>query len=434
VIIALAVACTAQCDMPSADSAIASVGDWSLGRDRLADLLVLAQPLPLDSTTATALVEQWIGMAALAQRASAGADLTGSEALDASLWLERGEALLDAHRRALHAEHTAVTPDRARYEFEADTLRLLAHILRGTTSASSEAERDLQYRTARSILDGLIEGGGWADAVQRSHDIETRDESGLLGLVRVDELPPELRGAAGALEPGQVSAIVESPLGFHILFRPRFGDVSDLYARLLAERLLDEADARAADQLRDTLVIRVESARLPLVREMAAGTAPPNDTMRIAWTDGGVLPAGTVWKYVSALPSDARARLAAATDEAATRFVEQLAVRQARIERARTAGASADAQTLADLETMHRTDAETWLAGLSDGAEPNSRAALGRYMERLVARQIPLRPIPPLFRQWLLEPFDWSHDPLVQSQAVARARHLIESASATTGS
>ncbi|HUF71056.1 MAG TPA: peptidylprolyl isomerase [Longimicrobiales bacterium] len=434
IVLAVALAASAACESPAADRPVAHVADWSLTRERLADLLVLAQPLPLDSTTATAIVEHWIGMAAVAMRAGAGTDLAGEAALDASVWLERREALLDAHRRAIYAADAEVTADRARREFEADTLRLLAHTLRRTTAATSGAERELQRRTARSILDDLIEGGSWPDAAARSEDDETRDASGLLGLLGLEELPPELRDPAAALQPGQVSDVVESPLGFHILYRPRFDDVPDLYARLLSERLLGQADARATERLRDSLDVRIDTAWLGMVRAMASGTAPPDPAARIATWEAGALPADVALKYVSALPSDDRTRMAAAADQALVDFIERLAVRQARFERARASGIEPDTGTLANLEAMHRADVDAWLASLSDATEPFGRAALARYMERLVARQVPLRPIPPLFRQWLLEPLDWSHDRLVQAHAVARARHLVQAASPASGS
>ncbi|NCG33435.1 MAG: hypothetical protein GWP44_11205, partial [Proteobacteria bacterium] len=87
IVLLTAVLTMVACDSPGAGSVpVAQVGDWILAQERLADLLVLAQPLPLDSATVGALVDQWVSMAALAQRVSGGADLDGQEATDASLW------------------------------------------------------------------------------------------------------------------------------------------------------------------------------------------------------------------------------------------------------------------------------------------------------------------------------------------------------------
>jgi len=155
--LAVALAVTATACGPSEDPIpVAHVGDWALTQERLADLLVLAQPLPLDSATVGALVDQWISMAALAQRIGSGADLEGPEAVNAALWLERREAVLEVERRARLGEEARVTQDRARATFQADTLLVLAHTLRRAGAFTSGAERDLQRKMAQGILDDLL--------------------------------------------------------------------------------------------------------------------------------------------------------------------------------------------------------------------------------------------------------------------------------------
>ena len=420
----------AACD-PAGDAApVAWVDDWTLTQERLADLLVLAQPLPLDSATVGALVDEWISMAAMAQRVGAGADLEGQEAVDASLWLERREAVLEAERRARLGDAMRVTPDQARATFQADTLLLLAHVLLRTSAFTSDAERDLQRRTAQGVLDGLLAGGGWAEAVAQSEDAETREASGLLGLLRADELPPRLRVAAESLEPGQVSSVVESPRGYHILYRPRLEDVADLYASLLSDRLLAAADSAANRQVRDSLGVVVSADGVEGLRALTRDpeTAIPGP---LATWDGGALGVDVAAPYVAALPGEARGRLSGAPDEAAVTFLEELAVREARLQGAAKAGIAADQDTREGLMEMHRTDVQGWREDLSDGAPAFSRQAVDRYMERLVARRAPVRPVPPLLRRWLLEPLSWGRDPGAQDAAAASARRLIAAADGT---
>jgi len=414
-------------DAPAApEGPVAWVGTWELGQERLTDLLVLAQPLPLDSATVGALVEQWISMAALAQRAGSGTDLEGPEAMEASLWLERREAVLDAERRRRLGSTATVTPQRARTEFQADTLRLLAHVLRRTGSFTSTAERNLQRRTAQRILEAVVQGGSWADAVAQSEDAESRDASGLLGLLRVAELPEALQGAAAQLQPGQISSVVESPEGYHVLYRPRFDDVADLYVQLLSQRLVNEAEGRATRTLLDSLQVQVDSGAFPALRALARGEPTTAGASPLARWTGGTLEADVAARYVTALPQDGRARLAGADDDALTAFLEQLAVRQVRLAQAEAQGVRPDDATLTGLEAMHRADTEAWTAALSEGDTPFSPQALDRYMERLVARQIPFEPVPPLFRAWLLESQVWGRDPRAQDATAAAARKLLD--------
>jgi len=76
----------------------ARAGDWTLTEERLAELLVQAQPLPLDSAAAYRLASHWVAAAALALRSAAGDSLLGSAALEAATWLDRREAVFAADR------------------------------------------------------------------------------------------------------------------------------------------------------------------------------------------------------------------------------------------------------------------------------------------------------------------------------------------------
>ena len=427
---ALAAALTVgACESGAPVGPVAQVGTWSLSGARLADLLVLGQPLPLDSVTVGALVDQWVSMAALAQRADAGADLVGAEARDASLWLERRQALLDAERRHRLGADTTVSAGRAEAVFRADTLRLLAHVLRRTGPGASPQEKDLQRRTAQDILDDLLAGGSWNDAVARSEDAETRDEAGLLGLLRPEEVRAPLRAAAARLQPGQVSSLVESSLGFHILYRPRWEDVAPLYARLLSERLAQAADSIANRDLLATRHVRTAPEAAAAVRAMAedpGGPAAPAGGAPLATWDGGALQPAVAQHYVTALPDEARRRLAGSSDEAATDFVRQLSGREIRVEDAGGEGLAPDPETLASLDRMHADDVAKLRAALDGGADrAPTEATVDRYMERLVARQVAFEPLPPLFRAWLLEPLTWSVDERAVRAATQEARGLL---------
>jgi len=429
----LALLVLAACEPGRAGGPVARVGDWTLSVERLADLLVLGQPLPLDSVTVAALVDQWVSMAALAQREAAGADLMGEDARDASLWLERRQALLDAERRARLGAAAHVTRERAEAEFDADTLRLLAHVLRRAGPGTSPAERELQRRTAEGILADLRAGGSWSRAVAQSEDAETRAASGLLGLFRPEEVRAPLRAAAAGLRPGQVSSVVGTSLGFHVLYRPRWEDVADLYTELLGERLARGADSVASLDLLEARQVRVAPEAEDAVRRMAEGrtrATEPGATPLASW-DGGALEDAVAARYLAALPDEARRRIAGAGDDAVEDFVRQLAVREIRLGDAERAGIEPDAEALEGLARMHREDVGRLDAALEGtGAAPSSPEAVDRYMERVVARQVAFEPLPPLLRAWLLAPLDWSVDRGAVDAATAEARRLL----ATTGS
>ncbi len=391
---------------------------------QLAELLVLAQPFPLDSVAVGDLARHWISVAALAHRVAAGEDLSGDETMEASTWLERGEALLAADR----ADRLGLTPlPDPEATYRAGELRLMAHVLRRVGPETSAAEVDLQRRTAERLLAALIDGGPWDDAVAESQDPDSKDASGLLGLFAAGELPPALDEVARRMEPGQVSAVVRSPLGFHILYRPRYEDVAGLFAARLGERRLAEAEA----QSRLGLLVRRNAVYPPdataALRRMAAD--PWTDVASgsdLATWDGGTLTAEVVRRYLIGLPTAARLEMIEADETSLQGFIEGLAIRELRLQDAEAGGLTLDEEVLAALRQQHTDEVDYWMAALelAPGAEVNRRS-LDRYMEDMVSRQVEARSLPPLFEAWVLEGVDWTLEATGISGAIAGARAML---------
>jgi hypothetical protein len=413
---------------PGADSEqVAHVETWTLEVSRLADLLVLAQPFPLQVEPVAELAAHWVGGAALLNRMAAGQDLFGPDASAASTWLERREAVLDADRRERLAPEEI---EDVSGEFERGEVRLVAHILRRVGPETTLAERDLQRRTVERLLSELVAGGPWDAAVAESDDLETRDAAGLLGLVGPGELPPALDAAAFRLQPGQLSGVVESAAGFHLVYRPRFDDVQDLFARRLAERYLLAADATANSALLEERSAARARAAPDAVRAMAFD---PHEFLRseaglVAWL-GGVLTEGTVARYVLSLPGAPREQLAVAPDSSVAAFLDDIAIREIRYGDAIERGLRVESEVSERLSGQHAAEVAAWLdaLGVADGAKA-SPALLEGYMEEVAARRREALELPPLFEAWLLGPLDWSLSPTGVERAVERARSMLQEA------
>ncbi len=411
-------------DAPEEGTA-ARVEDWTLTSEQLAELIVLAQPYPVRADAARELARQWVGVAALATRASEAADLVGEEAVTESMWHERREALLELDREDRLGAGAAVATAAA---FANGTYRLFAHTVRRIDPTSSAQARELQRRTAERILTELVAGGSWEAAVAESEDVETRPSSGLLGLFARGELPRELDRVAWGLEPGQVSSVVESPQGFHVLYRPLFEDVSGLYASRLRERRLAEADVASAEGLLEGRGFRPASSADARVRTIAEQPLALLRSMApVATWDGGTLTEATVARYALALPPGARDELAAAAPAAVSELVEELSLRELRLSDARARGLTLQPEVLEQQARTHAEEVRWWLAAL-DAGSGDARAAVDRYMRELVARRVESRSLPPLFEAWLLQALDWSVSEAGVRDATERARAMLRSA------
>ena len=458
--LAVCLVALAGCDSLSDQGVAARAGDWVLTEQRLADLLVQAQPFPVDSTGAAAIAELWVAAAAVAQRAAAGDSLLGSEATRESLWLDRRDAILTADRVERLGASAFVDRAEARGVFDQGALRLIAHVLRRVGPEMSSSERRLQRQTADRLLATIAEGGGWGDVVAESEDAATRARGGLMGLFAAGELPLTLDRAAFRLSPGTVSGVVESARGFHILYRPRFDEAATLFTERLIERNLVQADAGAADGARTARGFELAPGAAVVLARMAVEPAewldsrqvlatwqaaeagvgasggasagsPPEGRAAAAQDDAprGVLPASVVARVVVSLPPEARAELAAATEADRELFLNDVGTQQLRLDDALDRGFALDPVVEDNLTRLHAEEVEYWTRALAlDGPDGPTREGLRDYMDGVVARRLDQRALPPVFEAWLLERVEHRVRGRGLLAAAVAARGMIEQA------
>lgn len=133
----------------------------------------------------------------------------------------------------------------------------IAHIYRspGTSTEAKETAR----KFALAILDSIKNGADFSTMAKKySEDPGSAKDGGDLGFVKRGVFYPEFEAAAYALQPGEISGIVESPVGFHIIqLLEKRGE--SIHARhiLIKIKADENADVRTIDFLtavRDSIV------------------------------------------------------------------------------------------------------------------------------------------------------------------------------------
>lgn len=106
---------------------------------------------------------------------------------------------------------------------------------------------------AVKLLDSLKKGGDFATlARQYSNDPGSASQGGDLGFVKRGVFYPEFEAVAFSLAPNQLSGIVESPVGFHIIqLLERRGESIHTRHILIKLKADDEADLKAIEFLND---------------------------------------------------------------------------------------------------------------------------------------------------------------------------------------
>jgi peptidyl-prolyl cis-trans isomerase C len=120
---------------------------------------------------------------------------------------------------------TVAVPDeeaRAYYEarlgeYQAPERLRVSHILVRTSARDPEAKRREARRKAEDLLSRARAGADFALLARENSDCPSKSNGGDLGFFTRGHLPAGLETAAEALKPGELSGIVETTLGLHIV-------------------------------------------------------------------------------------------------------------------------------------------------------------------------------------------------------------------------
>jgi len=116
-----------------------------------------------------------------------------------------------------------------RSRFRRPETRTLRHILVTVNEDGPDSDRVAVRDRVEGIRQSLLQAPErFAEQALRHSECPTAMNGGLLGTLTRGQLYPELEPAAFALAPGELSAVVESPMGFHILHCVAAEDASDL--------------------------------------------------------------------------------------------------------------------------------------------------------------------------------------------------------------
>jgi peptidyl-prolyl cis-trans isomerase SurA len=122
-----------------------------------------------------------------------------------------------------------------------------------------ENAEDQAFQLAKTLRDSILHHGKSLEEMARKYsDGPAASDGGKLPLMSLNDLVPEYSAAAAALEPGEISKVVETSFGFHVIrLNRRVGDKIDTNHILITideESYDNQAAIEKLEQLRDSLV------------------------------------------------------------------------------------------------------------------------------------------------------------------------------------
>ena len=398
---------------------VARAAGEELEVDEAARLLATNPQLPADPQVVAALADLWTDYTLLAAAAS---EDTALAVLDLERFIEpeREQALtLKLREQVIRPDTTFTDAElQQRWATEGPGGEIRArHILLRLPTDATPAQRDSVRAVAESLRQRAAAGEDFAALASRfSQDPGSAAQGGDLGYFGRGRMVPPFEEAAFQLQPGQVSQVVESPFGLHVIRvedrrQPDLGEQREQFRAFLAQRSVQQAETAFLDSLTTAASLELRPGAVRLVREMAQQAAQqPSTRLRgraaervVAGFKGGELTTGEVAEELRNLPQPALAQFEQASDEQVEGLIRQLAQQElllGEVQRRRITLSPAETQQLSQ-RTRDAFRQILQLTGFARGlprGEAGSEARQARVRELLEGVVSGQRQLPPLSR------------------------------------
>lgn len=291
------------------DRIVAQAGTHELTVQDVVDLLAGAQ-FPNEGEVIGALANFWVDYTLIAIAAQEDADLRNVD-LEPVLLPQFEREIIQLYREASVQADTAIDDSslRALWDESPPEGRVHArHILLTLPDQATDEQRDSVFNAMNAIRQRIEAGESFsALAIEFSQDPGSKPRGGDLGWFERDQMVRPFEEAAFALQPDEISDIVQTPFGFHLIRvdereTPEFeSERDDFRIQVVAQRL------RSADSVFLATVeadggVTVRDGALEVVREL--GRAPWQPLNRRATKRtlveyaGGSLTAGDIQQFL----------------------------------------------------------------------------------------------------------------------------------------
>ena len=270
-VLALAIAVSGCDAMTAHTDVVARVGPHELTITETAELMAGNPQIPAQAEVVGSVADLWVDYTILAELMAEDSTLAGLD-LEPMVRPYTERQIFNQLRQQVMTADTVIEAEELErlYQEQAPGMRIRArHILLSMPQDADEATRDSIRALAEELQEQAAGGADFAQlAREYSADPGSAQAGGDLGWFERGRMVQPFEEAAFALEPGEVSDVVETPFGLHII--------------KLEERESPEMDDARADEFRRQVIGQrrqaslteyVEALRGPRELEVAQGLA-----------------------------------------------------------------------------------------------------------------------------------------------------------------
>jgi len=283
-----------------------------------------------------------------------------------------------------------------------------------------------------------------AMAAANSQDQASAKQGGSLGIFPKGSMVPEFERAVVALKPGEISPVIATQYGYHIIHRPTYDQVKSQLLLASKGRSVAIAESTYLAKLEANGKIEVKKGAVATVKALAGDPDTyRRDNTVLATSTAGKFTTSRLVGWLATLPPNARIleQIKQMPDSMITNLIRRFATNELVLKQADSAKIQIDPAQLQQLHTsLSNAVRSAWAQlGVSPGSLQDSAKTEGDreklaarrindYFTRMVGEQAPFVPVPTPVSTILRSKYKYSFNDAGFDRAVEEASKIRNSA------
>jgi len=398
---------------------------------------------PIRKDIAKSISNVWVDYQLLGYAAAHNDSLASTKEIDEAMWPAiaslKARKWYEVVSKGWGVEDTSA----ARRQWDSGQILAANHILLLTQGMNETQKADVKKRVD-AIRARVTPANFAATAAATSQDQQSARQGGSLGIFPRGAMVPEFEKALLALKPGEISPVIETQYGYHIIHRPTYDQVKDQLIQASKGRSVAAAESTYLAKLEQSGKIDVKKGAVTTVR--ALGNDPDayrRDNTVLATSTAGKFTTSRLVGWLETLPPQARIldQIKQSPDSLLVQMVRRFVNNELVLKQADSAGIKIDPAELTQLHTGFTNavrSAWTQLGilpqSIADSAKSESdrqKLAAKRiddYFTRVVQEQAPFVSIPTPVSNVLRAKYKYSFNDAGIDRAVQEAARIRSSA------
>ena len=421
---------------------VARGGIAELTVTRLATLLGKSRA-PIRKDIAKSMANVWVDYQLLGDAAAHNDSLNDPKAIDEVMWPALANMKARKWYQVVSKNWGTEDSTAAQHQWESGQMLAAEHILLLTQGMNPTQKADVKKRA--DALRSRVNAGNFADlAKANSQDPGSARNGGSLGIFPAGQMVPEFEKALVALKPGEISPVIETPYGYHIIRRPTYDQIKPQLLQASKGRTIALAESTYLAKLEQSGKIEVKKGAVATVR--ALGNDPDayrRDNTVLATSTAGKFTTARLVGWLETLPPQARIldQIRQAPDSNLTQIIRTFVRNELVLKQADSARIAIDSAELGQLHSQFVSAVQNaWSQlgvtpqSLSDstrkGADKEHVAAqrVDDYFSRMIQEQAPFVGVPTPVSNILREKYKSSLNDAGFDRAVQEASKIRNAA------